>query len=433
MDTHLSSRRNRKHGPVLILIISMLFLVGGVLAPLMLEAQAGMIHDANGSSALYQLAPTPSVVPPQVEPLPTEEPTPFPEEPTPFPEEPTPDGSTQQDPVVTPTPNDVIVIDPSDPSTINIDMDSSPTPVPTEQPDSDTPSVRVVVRWCPFGSEVGGPRIDHPLIEKPCTLDGPDINIDLSRPDGSGESHSDSATRPFPATVDLTPVKPGKWWIHTDLPRTKVVQAVYCRVVEHDNNFQEVLPPRTQEPVFELNVEDALTYECNWYFVLPEDPDTASNDAKEDGKPGAVDVTTYACKGTPPRGADYGWFNKNCSASSGGSLELSNGEKDGTVHLQSAQSRVGYAANTEVAPGAYMLTQSGNTPLRAHSIWCATLPADQIASPSDYVHIPITRAGVSIEIDDGTRTSCKVFGPQIRGGFVDHYGYNLTHRLLIQK
>lgn len=551
MKPRQSATRNRMFALPEILLIGALLLLAGSLAPL-LATQAATVDTANAAPTLHQVVPTPTPGQHAIEPLPTEEPTPTPS--------PTADPSSviRLDPdnaTVIPVDteddgNDVIRLDPDSDSVIGIDFEVAPTPTPDEptpfpEEETDEPGVRVVVRWCPFGTELGGPRVNHPLIERLCTLDGPNIKVDLTRADGQGETHSGGASKTFPANIDLKPVKPGRWLLEVH-PSVQVdLSALYCR-----NGDQLVEAPSLKPglPVFEIDLGESEDLECSWYGEAPEDatappprgdesdrydlmifkwlcpegtkydqpityyanecglehpgvdfhlthddgevnfvsdlngvylpnlrghlivkeivepgygvpvvfcetpgvteptllpptdgdveispapgdvvlchwyniPDQSESDEKSDADKqaesiGAVEVTTHQCKGIPPRGADYGWFNKNCAAFPGPFPELTNGRKDGVVQLEPTKSSVGYTVNTAVPAGTYLLMQTGGTPLNVHAVWCATLTADQMPSPSDYVQVPITRAGISITVEEGTWMSCKVFGPAIRG------------------
>lgn len=519
--------------PVL-LAVGMLLMVGGALAPLALVTQAS-------TAVLQQVVPTPSVVPPGVEPAPTEEPSPSP----------TPDDvfhlgtdTATMTPIETDSDDDVIQVDDDPDNVTGIVYGPSPTPnaeeptpFPEEESETDESSVRVIVRWCPFGTELGGPRIDHPLIEKLCTLDGPDIRVDLVPTTEFDKPRNAIAMQPFPSTIEFTPLTPGMWRLQTEFRESFFIQAVFCRVVEPGTQFEQVFPPRTQDPVFEINVGEGENWECIWTWVLPGEGDGDNSNQlisvfkfncadtygrnesprfyeencteaptgveftielddavvfskftephfqvmlsngevviqekipegygepvvfcrwgnspksfvqdtvdgaitlsasgaietrcfwfnipleieehpETTGFSATVETTTHACKGTPPRDANYGWFNKNCVAFSGPSLELNNGEKDGNVQLQPAGSPPGYAVNKNIAPGSYLLTAAGGGPLNAYSVWCAALKPDQMPSPSDFVQVPISRAGVSIVVQEETWTSCKVFGPATRG------------------
>lgn len=290
----------------------------------------------------------------------------------------------------------------------NDDSDSQPT---KESRNPSSSSSLTLYKWlCPEGTGYGLTSTDYAIT---CTQEHLGVAFELTHDGGVIAFQSDtSGLRLDDLSGDMT--------IRELQPAGYGDPVVFCGAL---NEPESTLYPSTNGVVV-VSAAPGKDFQCFWYNIPAQsDAEDSTNDKKATSSSGAVDATTYQCKSTPPRGADYGWFNKNCVAVSGTSLELNTGQKDGVKPLQPTRSPVGYAVDKNVPAGTYLLTEARGSPLKIHAVWCATLKPDQMSSPSDYVAVPISRAGISIEVPEDTWVSCKLFGPGKRGHFDrnDHF------------
>lgn len=234
MKIRRPSTRNHVFTIPVILTAGLLLVLSGVLAPRTLVTHAST---ATRTAALHQVDPTPADVPPEDEPDPTEEPTP---EPSPTPDNVLHLGSDAATEIPGGSSDDTFDLGADPDNTTGVVFGPSPTPAlqePTPYPeeaesDSEASSVRVVVRWCPLGTELGGPRFSHPLIEKLCTLNGPTIGVNLIPAKEFDKPRHAEVTKPFPSEIEFTPVTPGKWLLQTEFRQDQFVHALFCRVAE---------------------------------------------------------------------------------------------------------------------------------------------------------------------------------------------------------